>query len=124
MLTYLNSIVMAKRNTPKRYRKQKLELADKFVLPIPDDIHEVLDRRMIDINGVINMFKFAKRGRISKREIIIEALRRGLEQLYGGKQHLPTTKWNTFQYKYSARTKIHPYVALTEEADIETDEQD
>ena len=90
------------------------------MLPIPDDIDFVLTKLFIQRNGIGQLVSYAQQGRVGKRELITEAIRRGLETLYGGVDYLPIKKedWNTYEYKYRLQKKKKmPYIELSDEED-------
>lgn len=59
---------------------------------IPDDVRAAIELAANDLGA-------------NRQVAMLMALRRGLEVLYGGRDHLPVKDWDAFTYQYKERKK-------------------
>lgn len=59
---------------------------------VPDDVRTVIEVAAKDLGA-------------SRQVAMLMAIRRGLEVLYGGIEHLPVKDWDAFTYEYKERKK-------------------
>jgi hypothetical protein len=85
---------------------------------VPDEILVVIHELFIARNKKSQIHNLKSKERISKNEVYVEVLRRGIESLYDGAHNVPVEKWDPFSYKYNKR-KFTPSPII-----LKKDEQD
>lgn len=57
---------------------------------VPDDVRTTIELMAKELGS-------------TRQVAILMALRRGMEVLYGGREHLPVKNWDAFSYEYKER---------------------
>jgi hypothetical protein len=66
--------------------------ANRETLLVPDDVRTIIELMAKELGS-------------TRQVAILMALRRGMEVLYGGREHLPVKNWDAFTYEYKERKK-------------------
>lgn len=71
---------------------------------MPDDVKVVVDRA-------------TKEMELNRQGVILMAIRRGLELIYGGINNIPVKEWDAFTYNYKPRKQKKTKFKIKLEAD-------